>query len=363
MRLPPESALETIAAAAEAGITVFDTARAYDGNEQRLARALRRCGMAERARIVTKGGMARPGGAWVPDGRAKAIRADCEASLDALDGLPIDLYLLHAPDPRTPLKTSVRALARLVGEGLVRRVGLANVNRGQLDEALELAPVAAVQVALSPFDDRALRGGVVDRCDGARDRADRALAARRTEAGRADRRVGDALVAARPFARRRPDPRRPPSGDGARCRACGGNGVSASAAPAPPREADDAGRCRGCPRDGRSRRREEPRRGRLHGARLPPAQPRRARRVAARPRRGPRRGADRRRAPDRARQHLPHACGTERGDRGRRPARDPGPVHLARDAARPGTGQPRRAPARAARFVAGPRAAARAGAA
>ena len=51
--------------------------------------------------------------------------------------------------------TSVRALARLVDEGVVRRVGLANVNRRQLDEALELAPVAAVQVALSPYDDRA----------------------------------------------------------------------------------------------------------------------------------------------------------------------------------------------------------------
>ncbi|HYK07554.1 MAG TPA: aldo/keto reductase [Gaiellaceae bacterium] len=164
MRLPPEAASETIAAAAEAGITVFDTARAYDGNEQLLARALRNCRAEKRARVVTKGGMARPGGAWVPDGRAKAIRADCEASLEALDGLPIDLYLLHAPDPRTPLKTSVRALARLVDDGLVRRVGLANVNRGQLDEALELAPVAAVQVALSPFDDRALRGGVVARC-------------------------------------------------------------------------------------------------------------------------------------------------------------------------------------------------------
>ena len=109
--------------------------------------------------------MARPGGAWVPDGRAKAIAADCEASLAALDGLPIDLYLIHAPDPRTPWKTSVRALARLAGEGLVRRIGVANVNRRRLDEALELAPVAAVQVALSPFDDRALRGGIVERCD------------------------------------------------------------------------------------------------------------------------------------------------------------------------------------------------------
>src|SRR5207249_3413892 len=80
------------------------------------------------------------------------------------DGLPIDLYLIHAPDPQTPWRTSVRALARLVNEGVVRRVGLANVNRRQLDEALALAPVTAVQVALSPYDDGALRGGVVERC-------------------------------------------------------------------------------------------------------------------------------------------------------------------------------------------------------
>ena len=166
-----ELALETIAAAVEAGVTVFDTARAYGRgaaelghNEQLVAGALRRSGAQRGARIVTKGGMTRAGGGWVPDGRAKAILADCEASLAALDGLPIDLYLIHAPDPRTPWRTSVRALARLVDEGVVRRVGLSNVNRRQLDEALELAPIAAVEVALSPYDDRALRGGVVERC-------------------------------------------------------------------------------------------------------------------------------------------------------------------------------------------------------
>ena len=159
-----ERALETIAAAAEAGITVFDTARAYGDNERLLANGLRRAKADATARIVTKGGMSRAGGGWIPDGRAKAIRADCEASLVALDGLEIDLYLIHVPDPRTPWRTSVRALARLVDEGLVRHVGLSNVNRPQLDEALELAPITAVQVALSPYDDHALRGGVVDRC-------------------------------------------------------------------------------------------------------------------------------------------------------------------------------------------------------
>jgi diketogulonate reductase-like aldo/keto reductase/predicted kinase len=114
--------------------------------------------------------MTRSEGRWIPDGRAKTIRSDCEASLAALDGLPIDLYLVHTPDPRTPWKTTIRALARLVDDGLVRHVGVANVNRDQLDEALELAPIAAAQVALSPFDDRALRGGVVERC------ADRGIA-------------------------------------------------------------------------------------------------------------------------------------------------------------------------------------------
>ncbi|HEX6702982.1 MAG TPA: aldo/keto reductase [Gaiellaceae bacterium] len=159
-----EVALETIAAAVDAGMTLFDTARSYGDNERLLARALRRCGADARARIVTKGGMTRVGGGWVPDGRAKALRADCEASLAALDGLPIDLYLIHAPDPRTPWRTSLRVLERLVSDGLVRHVGVSNVNRRLLDEAVELAPIAAVQVALSPFDVAALRGGVVARC-------------------------------------------------------------------------------------------------------------------------------------------------------------------------------------------------------
>jgi aryl-alcohol dehydrogenase-like predicted oxidoreductase len=84
----------TIAAAVESGITVFDTARAYEGSEALLAGTLRGV---PGARVVTKGGMARPDGAWIPDGRAKAIGADCEASLEALDGLPIDLYSCTRP--------------------------------------------------------------------------------------------------------------------------------------------------------------------------------------------------------------------------------------------------------------------------
>src|SRR5262245_3193946 len=169
-----ERALATIAAAVEAGITVFDTARSYGHgpdefghNERLLARALRGAAAAERARVVTKGGMTRAGGTWIPDGRAKAIRADCEASLEALDGIPIDLYLVHAPDQRTPWRTTVRALERLVAEDLVRRVGVANVNRRQLDEALVHAPVAGVQVDLSALRSEERRVGKGSRGRGA----------------------------------------------------------------------------------------------------------------------------------------------------------------------------------------------------
>jgi aryl-alcohol dehydrogenase-like predicted oxidoreductase len=165
MRVEPALLEPTVAAALAAGITVFDTAHAYGerpgDNERLVAQALR----GTRARVVTKGGMTRMGTAWVADGRAVAIRQHCEASLTALDGVGIDLYLLHAPDPRVPWLTSVRALARLLEDGLVPRVGLSNVNRDQLDAALSVVPVSAVEVALSPFDDAAVRGGVVRRCE------------------------------------------------------------------------------------------------------------------------------------------------------------------------------------------------------
>jgi aryl-alcohol dehydrogenase-like predicted oxidoreductase len=165
------AAVEAIHAAAGAGITVFDTARAYGPgaasaghNERLVAGALRSSGAVERARIVTKGGMARVGDGWIPDGRARALLADCEASLTALDGLPIDLYLIHAPDPRTLWRTSVRALAKLLDDGAVRHAGVANVNRRQLEEACDLVDVTAIQVGMSVLDDSAVRGGLIDFC-------------------------------------------------------------------------------------------------------------------------------------------------------------------------------------------------------
>src|SRR5579862_6748573 len=68
-------AIAVLHAAVDAGMTLFDTARAYarddrdlGANERLIARALRdRPAAAASARIITKGGMRRPGGQWEPD--------------------------------------------------------------------------------------------------------------------------------------------------------------------------------------------------------------------------------------------------------------------------------------------------------
>ncbi len=167
-----EAATAVIHAALDAGVTLLDTADAYchdardaDHNERLIAGALAGwSGDRSRVCVATKGGLTRPGGRWVPDGRAKALERACEASRRALGVDRIDLYQLHAPDPRTPFRTSVRALARLRKEGLVRDVGLCNVTVGQIEAARRIVPVAAVQVALSVLADEALRNGVAEYC-------------------------------------------------------------------------------------------------------------------------------------------------------------------------------------------------------
>ena len=155
---------DAIAAALDAGIRRFDTARAYIENERLLANVLRTHPRGAEARVITKCGMRRDGGAWIPDGRAKSIWEDAEASIEALNGVPIDVLLLHAPDPRVPLSTSTKALGRVLEAGLVRRVGVSNVSRKQLEQIASSVPVASVEVALGAYDDLAIRGGVVAYC-------------------------------------------------------------------------------------------------------------------------------------------------------------------------------------------------------
>lgn len=165
-------ALEVLHAVLDAGVTLIDTANVYcidetdvGHNERLVAKALATW-KGDRSRVVvaTKGGITRPRGAWVRNGRPEKLKAACDASLKALGVERIDLYQLHAPDPHVPFTDSVGALAELRQAGKIRWVGLSNVSVAEIDAALRLVEVTAVQNRLSPFFREALTEGVLEHC-------------------------------------------------------------------------------------------------------------------------------------------------------------------------------------------------------
>jgi aryl-alcohol dehydrogenase-like predicted oxidoreductase len=172
-RPPEDQSIRVIHAALDAGVTLIDTADVYcldeadiGHNERLIAAALRSWGgKREEVTVATKGGLTRPGGRWESDGRPEHLRAACERSLRALAIDCIDLYQLHAPDPRVPLAESVGALAALQREGKIRWVGLSNVSVPQIWEASSIVPVTTVQNRLNPFFREALSQGVVEYCE------------------------------------------------------------------------------------------------------------------------------------------------------------------------------------------------------
>lgn len=98
--------------------------------------------------IATKGGQIRgaPGPQWqIVDGRPEHLRAACEASLKRLRLEQIALYYMHQPDPKVPYADSIGELGRLQKEGLIRHIGVSNVNMEQLSIARSLVKVVAVQ--------------------------------------------------------------------------------------------------------------------------------------------------------------------------------------------------------------------------
>jgi aryl-alcohol dehydrogenase-like predicted oxidoreductase len=171
-RPPEEQGIRVIHAALDAGVTLIDTADVYcldhqdiGHNERLVARALGSW-QGDRAHIIvaTKGGVTRPAGRWETDGRPQHLRAACERSLTALGVERLDLYQLHAPDPKVPLAESVGALAELKQEGKIRWIGLSNVSVAEIRAAQAIAPVSTVQNRLNPFFREALAEGVVQYC-------------------------------------------------------------------------------------------------------------------------------------------------------------------------------------------------------
>ena len=135
-------------AAREAGVQFFDSARAYGPgwNERLIAEALGPYD--DDLLIATKGGIDKDGPTPAHisrDGRPESLRQHIEQSLKDLRTGQIGLYYLHAPDTNVPLQDSMGALEAARQRGEIARIGISNVTLEQLETAMDVAPIAAVQ--------------------------------------------------------------------------------------------------------------------------------------------------------------------------------------------------------------------------
>ncbi len=136
-------AAELLDAARRLGIALLDTADAYGGgrSERWIGSWLARQPPAVRegAVVTTKVFHSVAGD---PDDRGLAperITRALEASLNRLRLEHVDLYLIHEPDPETPLEDTLEALDGLVRAGTVRAIGASNLTAVELEHALALS--------------------------------------------------------------------------------------------------------------------------------------------------------------------------------------------------------------------------------
>jgi pyridoxine 4-dehydrogenase len=142
----PEGAKAVLRRAVELGIDLIDTADSYgpEVSENLIAEGLHP--YPEGLVIATKGGLRRTGpGEWPRDARPERLKECCEGSLRRLRLDRIDVYQLHAPDPKVPLEDSIGALKELQDEGKIRHIGVSNVSLEQLELARSLVDVVSVQ--------------------------------------------------------------------------------------------------------------------------------------------------------------------------------------------------------------------------
>jgi len=151
----PNGARAVLRRAVELGVDHIDTAQYYgpDVVNDLIRETLHP--YPEGLRLVTKvGGRRDDRGAWLPAQRPEELRAGVEDNLRSLRVDRIDLVNLRLLDgsPPVPLADQLGALEDLHRQGKLELIGLSNVTRAQVEQALELVDLAGVQNAYSILD-------------------------------------------------------------------------------------------------------------------------------------------------------------------------------------------------------------------
>jgi aryl-alcohol dehydrogenase-like predicted oxidoreductase len=154
-RIDDREAVKTIQRALERGITSFDTAPGYGSGhaEETLGAALD--GRRDQAVIITKCGIVpNPSGQPGRNARRASILREIDDSLRRLRTDHVDVYLVHWPDPNTPLEETLAAMDEIQRAGKTRLVGVSNFDVGLLEACCKLRPIDVLQVGYNLFDRR-----------------------------------------------------------------------------------------------------------------------------------------------------------------------------------------------------------------
>jgi aryl-alcohol dehydrogenase-like predicted oxidoreductase len=166
--LSREESIALIRAAAERGVTFFDTAEVYGPftNEEIVGEALKP--VRDRVVIATKFGFridpATNKGAGM-DSRPERIREVCDASLKRLRTDRIDLFYQHRVDPNVPIEDVAGAVRDLIQAGKVRHFGLSEPGARTVRRAHAVQPITALQNEYSLWTRGPETNGILEACD------------------------------------------------------------------------------------------------------------------------------------------------------------------------------------------------------
>ncbi|MGI4949350.1 MAG: aldo/keto reductase [Janthinobacterium lividum] len=131
-----------VKAAADAGVTFFDTANVYSQglSETITGQAIKNVGLDRHSVVIATKVMGQMGEGPNDRGLSRVhVVEQCKASLKRLGTDYIDLYQVHGFDPATPIEETLRALDTMVQHGHVRYVGVSNWAAWQVQKALGIA--------------------------------------------------------------------------------------------------------------------------------------------------------------------------------------------------------------------------------
>ena len=144
-----EESIKLIRSAVEHDITFFDTAQAYNDNEELVGEALEP--FRNKVVIATKFGFKNGDLRQGLDSRPENIKAVAEASLKRLRTDVIDLFYQHRPDPNVPIEDVAGTVKDLIQQGKVKHFGLSEANAETIRKAHSVLPVTALQSEYSMF--------------------------------------------------------------------------------------------------------------------------------------------------------------------------------------------------------------------